>query len=123
MCALKSATANPLGLSTFEKEHAPEAVTVPTVVGFQNPVATPLTRAIGKEFCPRSLPVAETAVFPLKVALLDTARVSAVRLEMFTRLRFVVPLMVRSLFTITNGASMRISCIEFKVICGVVGES
>ena len=122
MCALKSATANPLGLSTFEKEHAPEAVTVPIDPdGFQNPVAVELTRAIGLAFCPRSLPVVLTVVFPSNVALLDTARVSTVRLEIFTVLRFVVPPIVRSLLMITVGASIRISPVVPKVICEGVG--
>jgi hypothetical protein len=60
-------------------------------------------------------------VVPSKVALLDTVRVPAARSVIFTRLRFVVPPIDRSLLMTTDGASIRISPDVPKVICGGVG--
>ena len=117
MYALKSATGNPLGLSAFEKLAAPEAVTVPTVVGFQNPVATPVTIAIGLLFCPKSCPVMivdgpEKSAVPVVVILTELILVTLVVLM------FVLPLIVKSFSTVTKEVLKNICCIVPIVNCG-----
>ena len=115
--ALKSATGNPLGLSALEKPAAPEAVNVPTVVGFQNPVATPATIAIGLLFCPKSCPVM-IVDGPEKSANHVVVIFTELMLVIFVEVMFVVPLIVKSFPTVTIEVLRRICCNVPKVNCG-----
>tara|TARA_R110002126_G_scaffold168178_2_gene316653 strand:- start:241 stop:624 length:384 start_codon:yes stop_codon:yes gene_type:complete len=115
--ALKSATGNPLGLSAFEKDAAPDVVTVPTAKGFQNPVATPVVIAIGLLFCPKSCPV--TIVDgPENSAVPELVIVTELILLTFVVSMFVVPPTNRSFSTVTLEVLKNISCIVPIVNCG-----
>ena len=119
--ALKSATANPLGLSAFEKDAEPVVVTVPIDPdGFQKPVATAVVIAIGLLFCPKSCPVTivdgpSNDAVPVFVIVMELI------LSTFVVVMFVVPPTKRSFSTTTVEVLKKISCIVPRVNCGTCG--